>query len=274
MCLISFSWQPQSDQPLVLAANRDEFYHRPSAASHWWRDAPQVLAGRDLEAGGSWLGMTRHGRIAMLTNYRAPTERNPDARSRGHLVADFLRGSDSPRQYLEQLLPRLGRYNGFNLIVGQLFGAGGEPGALWVLESRGTAGIRPVSPGSHGLSNALLDTPWPKTRRLVSNVSLLAARRAELDAYLEALSCEQTAADIDLPDTGVGLAWERRLSSIFIRSADYGTRAQTVLRVQASGRVDWVERGFTRATAGTVTPCHETCESFQLELEQPQSLPV
>ena len=274
MCLIGFSWQPQSDQPLVLAANRDEFYRRPSAASGWWPDAPQVLAGRDLEAGDTWLGMTRQGRIAMLTNYRAPGERNPSARSRGHLVADFLLGTDTPRRYLEQLLPRLGRYNGFNLMVGQVFGAGREPGSLWVLESRGTLGVRPVSPGSHGLSNALLDTPWPKTRRLVTSLSLLAARRAEPGAYLEALSCEQQAADIDLPDTGVGLAWERRLSSIFIRSADYGTRAQTVVRVQASGRVDWIERGYTLPPESPALPCHDIRESFELELEQPQSLPA
>lgn len=232
MCLIAFHWSPGSAQPLLLLANRDEFYARPSAPTRFWEQAPQVLAGRDLAAGGTWLGVTRQGRFAALTNYRDPRQ-PPGARSRGQLVADFLTGTQRPADYAAQVAADHGGYGGFNLLVG-------DAESLWYLGNRGDEGCRPVAPGLHGLSNALLDTPWPKVERLTAALADLGPARPLTD-YLPLLQDPAQAEDHALPDTGVGLDWERVLSAVHIDLPTYGTRTSTVLRLGAD-HVEWREQ--------------------------------
>lgn len=252
MCLILVAWQSHPDYALVVAANRDEFYARPAAPVHWWDDAPHVLAGRDraevIGEPGTWMGITADGRFGALTNYRAPSEKRTDARSRGELVAGFLRGSQSPGRYVADLsdgdAPRSpNSYNGFNLLAGDLHD-------LWWYSNRAPGGQpRRLKPGLYGLSNALLDTPWPKVR---SRVGALAetlaadsgAAHASAEPYLQLLADTRQAADFELPETGVAPEWEKLLSSAFIRSPSYGTRASTVLRVRHDGRFDLSERSF------------------------------
>lgn len=234
MCLIVFAWRPEHAQPLIVAANRDEFYARPTLPLGAWEDFPQVRAGRDLEAGGAWLGLGPQGRFAALTNIRGrslPLGR----RSRGDLVAGFLHGTASVTDYLTEIAGRAGEYGGFNLLLG-------DGQQLWHLHSTSRR-AEPVSPGVHGLSNASLDTPWPK---------LLKARRRlseHLDdprpeALLELLADPEPAADAALPDTGVGTVTEKLLSSVFIASPHYGTRASTVVKVDAEGSRWMMERSF------------------------------
>ncbi|WP_020201579.1 MULTISPECIES: NRDE family protein [Cupriavidus] len=250
MCLILVAWQSHPDYALVVAGNRDEFYARPAAPVHWWEDAPQVLAGRDMAEvigePGTWMGLAGDGRFAALTNYRAPSEKRTDARSRGELVAGFLRGDSDPHAYLAGLAPRAGVYNGFNLLTCDLR-------ELWWYSNRGSRGAaaqpQRLKAGLYGLSNALLDTPWPK---VVSRVGALAETLAadtgqtgaSAEPYFDLLADTRQALDFELPRTGVTPEWERLLSSAFIRSPSYGTRASTVLRVRHDGRFELSERSF------------------------------
>lgn len=233
MCLIAFSWQPEQRR-LHLLANRDEFYARPTAAADWWPDAPDIWAGRDLQAGGTWLGMNRAGRFAALTNVR---EGNPKAglRSRGELVADFLAGEQAPAAYLGHVLANGDDYAGFNLLVGDL-----ARGELHYGGNRPGARARQLTAGLYGLSNAMLDTPWPKVERLKQGLATLGPVHESTAFGL--LDDDTRAALEQLPNTGVGPEWESLLSSIFIQSPDYGTRAQTVLCVE-QGRVAITEQG-------------------------------
>ena len=234
MCLIVFAWRPGHPQPLVLAANRDEFYARPSLPLAAWEDAEGVHAGRDLEAGGTWLGVGPGGRFAALTNIR--DLRQPlGNRSRGELPAAFLRGRVSPAHYLQQVAAEAQHYSGFNLLAG-------DAQQLYYLHSREGL-VRALPAGVYGLSNASLDSPWPKLLRARAALQdCLAEPQAE--ALLALLGDPLPAADEQLPDTGVGLATERLLSSVFIASPNYGTRASTALIVQADGRREVVERSF------------------------------
>lgn len=240
MCLILLAHEAHGRFPLVVAANRDEFYARPTLPAAWWADAPDVLGGRDLRGGGSWLGVTRSGRWAAVTNFREPAVERPGARSRGELVGDFLRGTDSPADYLDRLLSRADAYHGFNLLVG-------EPGAIYWLSNRAppesAAAPVPLRPGVHGLSNHLLDTPWPKVERgRRAMEDLLGEAEPATDRMLEILLDRTVAADHDLPDTGIGADLERALSTLFIVTPDYGTRASTALLVDRGGHVVFVER--------------------------------
>ncbi|QVM91163.1 NRDE family protein [Pseudomonas entomophila] len=234
MCLIVFAWRPGTARPLIVAANRDEFHARPTQALAAWEDAPGVYAGRDLEAGGTWLGVGPQGRFAALTNIRDP--RQPlGPRSRGELVAAYLRGELGVEAYLDQVASRSGQYSGFNLLVGD----GQRLGYLHARE----AGPRLLLPGVYGLSNAGLDTPWPKLVKARSGLEGL------LDSddprrLLALLADAQPAPDSELPETGVGLATEKLLSSVFIASQNYGTRASTVLIVDDQGRRRMIERSF------------------------------
>ncbi|PMU10134.1 MULTISPECIES: NRDE family protein [unclassified Pseudomonas] len=234
MCLIVFAWRPGHAQPLIVAANRDEFYARPSLPLAQWPEAPQVYAGRDLEAGGTWLGVGANGRFAALTNIRDPHQ-PPARKSRGELVARFLGGDMLIDDYLSDVVARSLEYSGFNLLVG-------NANELWHFNARETEAVM-LPPGVYGLSNAGLDTPWPK---------LLKARAAleevlddpQPQALLALLNDPQTAPFAELPDTGVGLATETLLSSVFIASPTYGTRASTALIVHADGTRHLVERSF------------------------------
>ncbi|OIN12774.1 NRDE family protein [Oceanisphaera psychrotolerans] len=233
MCLIAFCWQPEQRR-LHLLANRDEFYARPTAPAHWWPDYPDIWAGRDLQAGGTWLGMSRSGRFAALTNVREGGARS-GGRSRGELVADFLAGEQDPGAYLRHKLVKGDDYAGFNLLVGEL-----TRGELWYGGNRPGADARRLEAGLYGLSNAMLDTPWPKVERLKQGLATLGPVHEGTAFGL--LDDDTRAALEHLPNTGVGPEWESLLSSIFIQSPDYGTRAQTVLCVE-QGRVAITEQG-------------------------------
>lgn len=235
MCILAWHWQPGADTELLLVANRDEFHQRPARPLHQWAHAP-ILAGQDLQAGGTWLGLAQGRRLAALTNYRSADPQRPDAPSRGHLVQGFLSGQTPARAYLEQLLPHCADYNPFNLLVwdgAQLLG----------LESR-HARIVALRPGPGGVSNADFHTPWPKLQRLQLGLAQAqASGRTDDDSLLALLADRTPAPEPELPDTGMGLERELLLSSIFICSPVYGTRASSVVRVQALS-AHFTEQGF------------------------------
>jgi len=236
LCLIVVAWRARADLPLVVAANRDEWRDRPAEPARWWPGEPELLAGRDLKAGGTWMGVTRGGRFAAVTNFRDPSDRRSTARSRGELVTGFLAGADSPPAFLAALATRAGEYNGFNLIVG-------DGTSLWYFGSR-EGGARAIEPGVHGLSNHLLDEPWPKVTRGRRAMERALADADPAPALFALLADRQGVPDAELPDTGVGLEWERRLASPLITGADYGTRASTVVAFSAAGEVAFEERAL------------------------------
>jgi uncharacterized protein with NRDE domain len=241
VCLVVLGLKAHPLYPLVVAANRDEFLARPSAPAAFWPGSGGVLAGRDLSAGGTWLGVTRSGRFAALTNVRDPRNVLAAAPSRGAIVAGFLLASDAPLPHLRRVAADPVRRNGYNLLAGEggrlawHSNAGGEP--------------REVAPGVHAVSNALLDTPWPKTRRAAARLGEVLARAGEIDPeeLFGILSDRTGAPDVELPDTGVGLAAERLLASPFIVSPGYGTRGSTVLLVSRGGRATFLERRYDEA---------------------------
>ncbi|HYQ52157.1 MAG TPA: NRDE family protein [Pseudomonas sp.] len=234
MCLIVFAWRPGHALPLIVAANRDEFYARPTQALTAWEDAPGVHAGRDLEAGGTWLGVGPQGRFAALTNIRDPGQ-PLGPRSRGELVAGYLQGELGVEAYLDQVASRSKQYSGFNLLVG-------DERQLGYLHAR-EAAPRLLEPGVYGLSNAGLDTPWPKLVKARRGLERL-LDSAEPQQLLTLLADAEPASDGELPETGVGLATEKLLSSVFIASQNYGTRASTVLIVDDQGIRRLIERSF------------------------------
>ena len=242
MCLIAFAWRAHPDFPLVVAGNRDEFFARPTAAATWWSPFG-ILAGRDLKAGGTWMGVAHNGRFAALTNYRDPPNQRPDAPSRGALVADFLVSDTSPATVLDRIAAEAHRFNGFNLLAAQW--RGGDAG-LWIVAGPDASRTTVVVPGVHALSNARLDDRWPKVDHAIDGLraALASARDPnQLIAASFALLDDRTvAADERLPSTGVPLDTERALSAPFIRMPDYGTRASTILLVERSGRATFVER--------------------------------
>lgn len=234
MCLILVAWQAHPDYPLVVAANRDEFHARRSAAADFWTDDSRILAGRDLEAGGTWLGLSRHGRFAALTNYRDPTRHRPDAPSRGGLVAGFLGGDPGIDDYLDALTPA--DYNGFNLLLH-------EAGRL-VAFSNVSMERHELAPGVYGLSNALLDTPWPKVGAGKTALEAALAALPDDTGLWRLLRDDTVHPDHALPATGVPPEWERLLSAAFIRSPGYGTRCSTVVKVGADGTAEFEERAW------------------------------
>ncbi|MFX3623170.1 MAG: NRDE family protein [Ectobacillus sp.] len=238
MCLISFAYKMDSQYSFIVAANRDEFYARPTKEAHFWEDAPQVLAGQDLEKMGTWLGVTKGGRFAALTNYRNPHEAADNKRSRGELVSRFLTGTDSVKEYLQNVQKERGHYPGFNLIAGDVHDL--------YYYSNIEDNIRLLAPGVYGLSNHLLDTPWPKVRKGKEGLSrCLAGSRTNLkDCLFSSLHHAEPAPDEELPKTGVPLEWERLLSPLFIAAPNYGTRSSTVVLMN-SEEVHFAERSYT-----------------------------
>lgn len=264
MCLIVFAWQVVPGVPLIAAANRDEFYDRAATPAAPWPDAPHIFAGRDLKAGGSWMGVTRPAsanapapgaqpevrakcgedgavegvgstapvtpaRFAAITNVRNPQEHNPLAPSRGQLVADFLAGAMTAREYVARIAPAAAEYNGFNLVL-----CDGQE-LVWYSNKGGgdPRNGKPLEPGIYGLSNALLDSAWPKVLKTKAQFASLLCLGAPEDAYFEMLSDTTRAPDMRLPETGVPLELERLLSAVKIESPNYGTRSSTVVKLYA-----------------------------------------
>jgi len=249
MCLAAFALDAHPRFPLVIAANRDEFFAREAAPMAWWRAAgTELLAGRDLSAGGTWFGLTRAGRLALLTNVREPARHDPNAATRGRLVVDWLAGADDAAGFASRLAAG---YNGFNLVTADL----GRGHWHWI-SNRGRTPCA-LGRGIHALSNATLDTPWPKTLALQAAMETALAEAHGSAALAEqlfaALADANPAPDADLPDTGIGLDRERQLSPCFVRLPDparpdravYGTRCATVLVREADGRTCIIERSIT-----------------------------
>jgi uncharacterized protein with NRDE domain len=250
MCLIAFAFDADARYRLVLAANRDEFKARPSAPADWWPDEPGLFAGRDLQAGGTWLGITRAGRVAALTNIRDPRLPRTAPHSRGELVVNTL--FDRPRAPGNS-------YAGFNLLSGDML-----QGNMWIDGNRREQTMRALRGGIYGLSNGALDDPWPKTLTATSALTArLAAPRSTPEtlaiALLDMLADRAIFADESLPQTGVELDLERSLSPLFIDMPGYGTRASSVVLVEYSGMCHFFERSYDS------TPFHDVHVSFQLE---------
>lgn len=238
MCLIVFAWHVIPDMPLIAAGNRDEFYDRPAKPADWWEDYPQIYAGRDLQGGGTWIGVTREGRFAALTNIRAPSEMRNDAPSRGALVTNFLAGSMSPDEYVTELKTQQQDYNGFNLLIGD------SKQLVWY-SNRGDGDERngkSLGPGIYGLSNSLLDCAWPKVVRTKAQFASLLCQGAPEDAYFEMLTDTTCASDCRLPKTGVSIERERLLSAVCIESPDYGTRVSTLVKLNGGTQPVLIER--------------------------------
>lgn len=257
MCIAAFAWNPDSDTPLVLAANRDEFFARPTEPMHWWPDSV-VLSGRDLKANGAWLGVTRHGRFALLTNIRNPALRQADTPSRGNIVKNFLQSSVATSTFVDALASIASRYEGFNFLCGEVTD---ESQDLWFLNSAERVARR-LDRGHYGLSNASLDTEWPKLMRAKQGLRHALAERdvAAQDARLARLLRNTTpTSEPQLPNTGVPLEWERALGSIFINRDGYGTRASTLLRVNR-GRANICEINY----AANASISERTAFSFEI----------
>lgn len=239
MCLIAFAWNPSPTLRLVVAANRDEFHGRPSLPLAEWADQPGLMAGRDVEAQGTWLGVSRRGRLAAVTNVRLPDMPVPGLRSRGALALDFLAGSASPQAHLAALDDSFAQYGPCNLLLA-------DAREAWYASNQAGMPMQQLSDGVHGLSNAALDTPWPKTLALKAAVAqwLHQGRSSNTAPLFAALADDQQPPDAELPDTGVGLARERLVAPAFIRGREYGTRCSTVIVVEANGRGSVIERRF------------------------------
>ena len=235
MCLILFSFHQLERYPLVVVANRDEFYQRPTRPAHWWEES-DIFAGRDLEANGTWLGVTKTGRFAAVTNVREPGMKINAPASRGDLTRDFLQSDDSPMDYLQDLEQRSSNYAGFNLLVGDLHG-------LWFYSNR-QSGIRKIEPGIYGISNGQFDEPWPKLATGKTVLTEQLQDDIDVDQLQQILLSNNVYPDHQLPETGVSLEWERLLSSRFIRSEHYGTRASTVVTFDQDSRIDFTEQNF------------------------------
>ncbi|MCU0364099.1 MAG: NRDE family protein [Ignavibacteriaceae bacterium] len=227
MCLIVFANNAHPKYKLVFAANRDEFYNRPSEQADYWTEHPDLLAGKDLQAYGTWMGITRQGRFAAITNFRDLKNHRSDAPSRGNLPLDFLIDDISPEEYYNKLKPILGS-------VDELF-----------YFSNKTEGLQKLEVGVHGISNALLDTPWPKVERSKRHLQSL-IQQEDINAWevIAILKDTSIAKDEELPDTGVGLDLERMLSPVFIKSEKYGTRCSSVVMVDSDNNVKFVEKFF------------------------------
>jgi uncharacterized protein with NRDE domain len=250
MCLILFALNAHPDYPLLVAANRDEFHGRPTAPLHRWPGAAGLCAGRDLEAGGTWLGISRSGRFAAVTNYREFAPRD-GARSRGELCTDWLLGDAPPEAHMDSIVR--GDYAPFNLLISAW------PGPLHWLSGRSGRRVA-LHDGVHGLSNGDLDAPWPKVRRGREALAAVAAAGADEADLFDLLGDHSPAADGELPDTGIGIERERLLAPAFIVTPGYGTRCSTLLLIDRRGRVRIVERRF--GPDGTVTGSSR--EEFEL----------
>lgn len=239
MCLILFAYKVHPDYKLIVAANRDEFYKRPTAPAQYWEDHPEILAGRDLEKMGTWMGITRNGRFAALTNYRNPHEVADGKRSRGELVANALLYEGNMKEYMGKLIETKEQYPGYNLLAGDI-------DELYYFSNIG-GDLQKLEPGIYGISNHLLNTDWPKVIKGKERLSKLmnGSQEGLIDELFTLLQTSDPAPDEQLPKTGVSLEMERMLSPLFISSEHYGTRSSTIL-LSTNTEIQYVERAFTR----------------------------
>jgi len=228
MCVIAFAWNIHPRWRLLLVGNRDEAHARPSAPLQRWTDAPGLMGGRDLEAGGTWMGVREPGRACVVTNVRDPRAAH-DRASRGWLVTDFLQGSDPVPHHAEALGAVATRYRPFNLL---LF----DTHAARFVSNDPEVRVRTIGVGVHGLSNGDLDAPWPKVQRVTAVLrDWLGSCEEDFTPLFDAFTDETPAPDAALPDTGVGIELERRLSPVFVRGERYGTRATTLIALEREG---------------------------------------
>ena len=256
MCILFIACNAHSRYPLVIAGNRDEFYERPTAPAAFWTDRPDILAGRDLKEGGTWLGVAKAGRIAAITNFRNPRTLKEHAPSRGQLVSRYLMAGESAPHFIESLGNEAGRYNGFNIVLG-------NHNALWYY-SNVSGRAEKLPPGIHGISNHFLNTPWPKVERARTRLGSLLKERNDPspDDVFEVLADTTRPDDSELPDTGVGIEWERILSPLFVRSPHYGTRSSTCIFIDTRGAVRFTERTYNN------TPSHAATRMFEFTIEE------
>ena len=236
MCLILFALNQHKDYPLIIIANRDEFYARPTRTAHWWDDHPHIFAGRDLTAQGTWMGVTRQGKFAAVTNVREPGGMSPGERSRGDLTREFLQSDIGARNYLERLQTDLEIYSGFNLLLG-------DDQGLWFASNR-RPGITKIQPGFYGVSNGRFDEPWPKLKAGKQALADVLHTDTDTENLMQILGDNDQADDHLLPETGVDLHFERLLSSRFIHSAEYGTRASTLVKFSNHNTVEFIEKNY------------------------------
>lgn len=243
MCLITFAYQKHPKYTLILAGNRDEFYARPTRKAQFWGEEgePDILAGKDLKAGGTWLGIHQDGRWGALTNYRDFSIQKENPPSRGELVLDFLKSDFEGTSYLQQLLPEADSYNGFNLLLG-------DKNGLYHMHNQEKE-IHSIEPGVHGLSNASLNTPWTKVTRAKERLAkIISQPEFEKEALFKLLLDEDKAPEETLPATGLSQEMEKAVSSIFIKTENYGSRCSTLLLIDKDGVVDFTERRFKPGT--------------------------
>ncbi len=238
MCLILIAHKPSPLKRLIIAANRDEFFARPTRAMDFWNEHPDILAGKDLAGGGTWLGIKRNGRFAALTNYRDPSAQKPDPPSRGGIITDYLKSRLTPKEFIDQLQKGAHRFNGFNLL------AGDRDTLYWF--SNMVQEAKQLPPGIYGVSNHLIDTPWPKVTKGKKVLAAILSQRKEItmEPLFSMLTNNEIPGDSELPDTGVGKEWERILAPIFVRSPSYGTRSSTAIVMDEAGKVEICERSF------------------------------
>lgn len=237
MCLILVSLKSHPSFPLIIAANRDEFYARETAPMAWHDSAPPVLCGTDLKEGGTWMGVTETGRFAALTNHRDPSRIKPDAASRGWIVSEFLKGTDDAPGFAEALSRTRQNYNGFNLLFGTV-------DRLYHYSNISDT-LTELPPGVHGVSNALLNTPWPKVE--TGKKELGALEHPDEEALFSLLADQTVPEDALLPDTGMTLEWERILGPLFIHSEVYGTRSSCLVTLDTDRTLTATERTYTPA---------------------------
>jgi len=241
MCLIVFAYKKHPEFDLVFAANRDEFYKRPTRPARFWDDYPDLLAGKDLTAGGTWMGVNRRGQFAALTNYRDPSITKENPPSRGKIVLDYLTRQSNPAAYLKNLHQNAAAYMGFNILTGT------HDHLLHYSNQEGK--INRVEPGVHGLSNHLLDTPWPKVEQAKAELEMVMKNNHFTEeAIFDVLKNDQPAADEQLPDTGIPKDMEKKVSPVFIKGENYGTRSSTILLIGKGGNVIFEERRFKSGT--------------------------
>ncbi|MEO9869034.1 NRDE family protein [Ekhidna sp.] len=235
MCLITFAYKAHPKYKFILAANRDEFYARPTAATHWWEDHPEILGGRDLQAHGTWMAIHRNGRFAAVTNYRDMKHIKPDAKSRGDLPVHFLLKNDSPSSYSKAVHKEGASYSGYNLITLE-----DEMTHVSNYDSQ----VNLLDAGIYGLSNALLDTSWAKVKKAKGDFKTLIEQKFDLEDLIEMMQNTETAEDGALPNTGLDYEREKALSAMCIRTPDYGTCCSTAITIDYDGNVAFMEKSY------------------------------